>query len=204
MAFPVRERYRIVNDADELTEDDIDLLDELHTPPPRSTLMNIGLQPSDNTARLRDATIFLTRILDSSTLSGWSIPSSIKGVIYINNTPRHLAQGSWQIDGSVVYVASSSELVEPLTRIAILTAIANLTGVIENPAIVEKISTRLTQAISESVRSVYAGIVRSTQQPTRLAVNTVLAQVAAEINGSWFTTSGSPVEVNDSWIVMDF
>lgn len=198
------EEEDIDEDHDTLTEEDIDLLDKLHATPPRSTLMNIGLQPSDNTARLRDATVFLTRILDSPTLSGWSIPLSIKGVIYINNTPHHLAQGTWQIDGTYIYMASHSELVEPLIRIAILTAIANLTGAIENPTIVEKISARLTQAISESVRSVYAGIVRSAQQPTRLAVNTALAQVAAEINGLWFTTSGSPAEVNDSWIVMDF
>ena len=47
-------------------EDDIDLLDELSKPtsPQRRTLMNISLQPSDNTSRLRDATQFLTRILD--------------------------------------------------------------------------------------------------------------------------------------------
>ena len=191
---------------DDLTEDDIDLLDDLNAPipPQKETLMDISLQPTDNTIRLRDATQFLTRILDSPQLSGWNIPISIRGVLYINNTPRLIHQGSWQLDESTIYLAGSASLVEPLTRIAILTAIANMTGAIENPTIVEKISARLSQAISEAVRSTYSGIVRSAQRPNRLAVNTALAQVAAEINGTWLTTSGAPVEVNNSWIIMDF
>lgn len=172
--------------------------------PERSSLMHISSQPQDNTIRLRDATAFLTRILDSPSLSALSMPSSIRSIIYINNVGLTLMGGSWQIDGATIYLAGNSATVEPLTRIGILTAIANFTGAIENPVIVEKISNRLVQAVSESIRSTYSGMIRATQRPSRLAINQVLAQVAAEINGQWFTTSGAPVEVNNSWITMDF
>ena len=191
------------------TSADEALFNELMTPttplePREYQTMQISTQIPDNTIRLRDATLWLTRILDSPTLSGVDLPGTIKGYIYIDRVPHNLHYGTWTMDGTTLYLARSAANIEPLTRLAILACIANMTGANENPVIAEKLSTRLVQAVSESVRSVYNGLVTSINKPSRLAIDHVNCRVAAEMNGAWFTTSGVPVEVDSTWIVMDF
>jgi len=174
-------------------------------PTPRSTaIMHISLTPTDPTSRLTSAKNWLARILNTPLLEGAELPREIKGYIYINNIPLDLKRGSWVIDGSTCYVGSSSPTVEPLSRLAIITCIANLTGAIDDPAIVSLIERKLLTTISDSVRTVYHGFVKSTVNPSRLAIDQTNNRIAAELNGGWYLTSGSPVEVDHTWIVMDF
>lgn len=193
-----------------LVIEDLELLAELfgeaYTPTPQRSItpMRISLQPNDPAPRLASAKAWLTRILSTPTLSGVDLPRDLKGYIYINDVPHVLARGTWQLDGSTCFVGNASELVDPLSRLAILTCIANMTGAIDDPAIVALIEGKLVSTISDSIRSVYHGFVRSTVIPSRLAIDQSNNRIAAELNGGWYLTSGAPVEVNDSWIVMDF
>lgn len=166
--------------------------------------MKISLQPTDNTTRLAHAMTWLTRLLEAPTLAGTDIPSSIRGYIYIDDIPHQISPGTWQISDNIIYCGRNAGTVEPLTKLAILTCIANMTGALENTAIADKITARLTQVITDSARSVYAGFIRATQRPSRLAVDQVNCRVAVYLNDGWFLTNGTPVEVNDTWIVMDF
>lgn len=166
--------------------------------------MRISLQPNDPTSRLANAKAWLTRILSTPALNGVELPRDIKGYIYINDVPHTIARGTWQLDGSTCFVGNTSEQVDPLSRLAILTCIANMTGAIDDPAIVALIEGKLVSTISDSIRSVYHGFIKSTVNPNRLAIDQANNRIAAELNGGWYLTSGAPVEVNDSWIVMDF
>lgn len=166
--------------------------------------MHISLQPNDRTARLNSTKAWLVHILNTETLSGIDLPRDIKGYVYINNEPHQLARGPWMIGDGVCYVGNTSDQVESLTRLAVLTCIANMTDAINDPAIVALIEAKLVSTISDSVRSVYHGFIRSTAAPSRLAIDQTNNCIAAELNGGWFLTSGSPVEVDSTWIVMDF
>jgi hypothetical protein len=173
--------------------------------PQRSTtVMHISLQPIDPTPRLVSAKAWLTRILNTPLLSGVDLPRDIKGYIYINDVPHVINRGSWAIENTSLYVGGTSDQVDPMSRLAILTCIANLTGAIADPAIVALIEGKLVSTISDSIRSVYHGFMKSTVNPSRLAIDQSNNRIAAELNGGWYLTSGAPVEVNDQWIVMDF
>ena len=198
-------------DIDDSIEDDIDLARELddddpidNPSPQRSTHMQISLQPTDTAARTASAKTWLQRILAQPSLGGIEFPRELKGYIYVDNVAHQLTRGTWTISDQCVYLAGTSTNVDPLTRLGVLTTVANMYDAITDPAIVELITTRLCSAISESVRSVYHGFVRGTQAPSRLAVDQANARVAAEMNGSWFLTSGAPVTVDNTWIIMDF
>ena len=186
-----------------VTLDDDDPIDN-PIPPQRSTYMRISLQPTDSATRTALAKGWLQRILAQPSLGGIEFPRELKGYIYVDNVPHQLTRGSWSIRDQCVYLATSSTSVDPLTRLGILTTVANMYDAITDPVIVELITTRLCSAISESVRSVYHGFVRGTQAPSRLAIDQTNARVAAEMNGSWFLTSGAPVTVDNTWIIMDF
>lgn len=184
-----------------IVDDDI----EEPLPLPRSTpIMQITLQPTDPAQRLNVSKVWLQRILSHPTLSGYELPREVKGYIYINNSPRILQRGAWAISDDSVYIASHGGIVEPLTKLAILGCVANLTGAINDPAITELFTTRLSRAIAESVSTVYHGLISTTQAPSQLAVDITGSRVAAKINDRWLLTSGAPVEVDASWIVMDF
>ena len=194
-----------VDDGDVLEDEISDDDDSTDQPPIQRSHMHISLQPQNPEARLANAKPWLTRILTSPTLSGYELPRDLKGYIYIDDIPYQLARGSWQSDGSgVMYVGGTSSQIEPLTRLAIISCIANLTGAIDDPAIVRLIEAKLVTTISDSIRTVYHGFVRSDQSPSRLAIDNVNSRVAAEIGGRWLLTSGAPAEVNETWTVMDF
>lgn len=189
------------------TEADNQLLADIFAPPTpqRSTTpMRISLQPNDPAPRLASAKAWLTRILSTPTLSGVDLPRDIKGYIYINDVPHQLARGAWVIGDGLCYIGNTNENVDPLTRLAVLTCIANMTGAIADPAIVALIEGKLVSTISDSVCSVYHGFMRSTVNPSRLAIDQFNNRIAAELNGGWYLTSGAPVEVDNTWIVMDF
>ncbi len=166
--------------------------------------MHISLQPTDPAARNATAKIWLQRTLATPSLTGHEFPRELRGYLYIDNVPHFLQRGSWAIGDGTIYLAGSSTSIDPLTRLAVLTTVANMYDAVTDPTIVELITTRLVNAISESVRTIYHGFIRGTQAPSRLAVDQANARVAAEMNGSWFLTSGAPVTVDSTWIVMDF
>lgn len=167
--------------------------------------MQVSMQHPDRPALKAVAIPFLTRILDAPTLGGVELPAGVKGYVYIDGRPRALANGSWELQDDIVYLARSGARVDPFMKLGILGAVANMTGAIEDPAIVSKLSGRLAQAVQESTVSTYGAIMRvDSARPTRIAIDQPGARVAAELHGAWHLSSGAPVEVDDKWIIMDF
>lgn len=166
--------------------------------------MLISSVPTDQAVVKAAAVIWLHRLLDHQDFYYSSIPNEIKCYLYIDNTPRIVTFGSWQIDSTHVYLPGRSSSVEPLTKLSILAAIAAVTKANEDPEIIAKITSRLAVELNNATRSVYGSIVSSNQRPTRLAINHQELQVAAEINGTWVLTNGAPITVTGQWIIMDF
>lgn len=167
--------------------------------------MDISIRhPHPDTIKAESAK-WLMSLLDTPGLSGQHLPSYIRGYIFIDGVPRALCSGSWQISSDLIYLARSGDHVPMFTKLAILTAIGNMTGALDNNmALVEKLSTRLVAEIRASTMMIHGLMLTSAVKPTRLAVDQVNCRVAADLNGSWFLPGGAPVEVDNTWIIMDF
>lgn len=173
--------------------------------PRRNVTMEISIKPPDPDVHKPVITDFLNRVLDHPLFYGPSKPLAIRGYLWINGAPRLLSDGSWQIGADAIYLSRPSEHVDQFTKLSIITGIASFTGVLEgNLELVQKISTRLTGLIRDHTQVVHSLMVSSTVKPSKLAVNQSTCQVAANINDGWFLPGGAPVEVDESWIIMDF
>ena len=174
--------------------------------PQETHTMQLSLNPSNNSGIRESAITWLQDILNRPAFSGIYIPENIKGYIYVNNEPRLLKQGGWEINNGTGYIALARNpgLVDNFTKLGILSCIANMTGVMQDPSIIELFSQKLVVCVTEVVRNLHGNIIRSNIPPTRLAIDQANYLVAAELNGSWHLTSGAPVEVTESWIIMDF
>ena len=151
------------------------------------------------------ATRWLTRVLETPTLElNATFPNECKSILYVGGNQKVTCNGSWQIDSEHIYLRGRSAQVDQFTRLSILAAIAGTTRAIEQPGMVDLISRKLITILQDSTRSIYNSIIASTHRPTRLAIDHQGLQIAAELNGRWLTTSGVPVEVSESWTIMDF
>lgn len=166
--------------------------------------MDITLVPPNKPEQTSVMVTWLRRLLETPSLSGHDLPNHVRGIIYIDQVPMYLTRGSWQISEDHIYLARTSGAVDSLTKLGVLAVVASLTHAKENPAIVELFSTRLVEEIKNLSRIVHSHLVTSPTRPTRLAIDQVNCRVAAEINGAWFLPGGTPIEVNESWIIMDF
>ena len=166
--------------------------------------MDISLVPP-NRPELTSVTVtWLRRLLETPSLSGVDLPTGIKGYIYINQIPMALVRGTWSISDDCIYLARTSGSVDSLTKLGILAAVASLSYARENPGIVELFATRMVEEIKKLTRVIHNHLVVSPTRPSRLAIDQVNCRVAAELNGAWFLPGGTPVEVDNTWIIMDY
>ena len=158
-----------------------------------------------NPERLKDVSRrWIVSLLENEYLNSDEKPPSIKGYIYMDDVPKLLRGGAWEIGIEFVTLASpSSRPVDPLTKISIISAIANLTGILEEPAIIGGLTRHITKALTDSITNVYAGIVRSGAVPTHFALHPQTCTAALQRNNTWYLPSGAPVEVDNTWIIMD-
>lgn len=167
--------------------------------------MDISMVPRNSETIRTEAIRWLDSLLVTPSLSGYYLPPSIRGYIYIDGAPRALVSGSWQVASDIVYLARNGDGVPVMTKLAILTAIANMTRAIENNIpLMEKISTRLVEEIKASTIAIHNLMIASPVRPNRLAIDQVNCRVAADMNGSWFLPGGAPIGVDNTWIIMDF
>ena len=168
--------------------------------------MYISTVPPNMNEVASAAIVWLNRLLDDPRLCGPNLPDYIRMHMYVNSTPRPVRFGTWQITDDTIYLprAGSDSVVHPLTKLAILSAIASHTGAIRDAGLVTKITTKLGLLLKEEALGTYSNVVRSHHKPSRLAIDQDNFQIAAEMDGRWLLPSGAPVEVGDKWITMDF
>jgi hypothetical protein len=168
--------------------------------------MYISSVPPNPAAIRAVATPWLHRLLDDPRMCGTVAPEQVRGYLYIQETPRQIAYGTWQVGVDAIYLprAGNDPIVHPLTKLAIISAIAAMTGATSDPELVTKITTKLVVLLKEEAIGTYANIVRSYHKPSRLAIDQENYQIAAEMDGRWLLPSGAPTEVGENWITMDF
>ena len=168
--------------------------------------MHISSRPRDREAQSIRARDWLLGVLNQPTLSGngRSYPASLNTVIYIDETPRYVSNGYWAIASTGIQLPTEAGNVSPLERLTILAALASVHGATAFPEVTSKIIERLVDTMRTTTLSVYENLIDATARPSRIAINERTFQVAAELEGHWILTSGAPIEVDDSWIIMDF
>lgn len=166
--------------------------------------MQVSSIPPNQEAVTEAATRWLLRVLDDPNMCLSMLSSEIKGYLYIDGTPRTILYGSWQITSDSIYLPRAGGTVEPLSKLAILSAIASMTKASSNPVIVEKITQKLAILLNEATKSIYNSVITGTHRPSRLAIDLEGLQIAAELNNTWLLTNGAPAMVDDKWITMDF
>lgn len=154
--------------------------------------------------QVEEATNWLLGVLEDPSFTGSYPPRYLYTTIYINGLPYIIQAGRWSIGETAISLASPNNSVDPLRRLAIISAIAGANKLGTIPEIVNALSKRLCKLIEDSTRSVSHNLINSRQAPTRIAVNMSDAKIAAEIAGQWFLPGGTPIEVTDSWTTMDF
>jgi hypothetical protein len=147
---------------------------------------------------------WLLNLLNTQSLSGVDIPPIIQGIIYINDSPKTLQQGAWEISSSSIHLARTSvSRVDGLIKIAILTSIANLTNTISESAIINAITKATIHSMQESLSNIYSGVIKSANILSKLAIDPITCRTAIQQGTDWFLPGGSLIEVTDSWIIMD-
>ena len=163
-------------------------------------------QPDGHRERIRaEATTWLTKLLEHPRLEGISKPTSIIGYLYIDGTPRQLITGRWEVNETSVSLAgsTSSQSVPVFTRLAILTGVANLCGIMTGP-LMDRFTASLVREIQASTFQIHNLMVSSVVKPRRIAVDNTNCRIAAEVNGVWTLPGGAPVQVDETWITMNF
>lgn len=166
--------------------------------------MRISATPSDPGVLKRAVAPWLLGLLDNPNLTSPSLPQALRMYIYVDDIPRRLYHGGWQIDGDTLYLPGPSNNIDTFTRLSILSVIAGVTRAIEHPLVVEKITQQLVTIINESTQVIFNNVLTSTHKPERLAIDHVHLRIAAEMNGAWLMANGVPVEVDPSWTTIDF
>ena len=147
----------------------------------------------------------LTVLNDPQLVSGPPFPVPKTGLtMYIDGKAVSMHVGTWQIADGVIYLASPSIHVPPLDRVAILTTIARLVNLHDDPTVMETVSTALVHGIKDVVLPVWDGLVMMEERPNRFAFNLTTYQIAAELDGKWWEPSGQPAKVDDTWTVMEY
>ena len=168
--------------------------------------MRVSTQPFDNAnfAETQKATrIFLMDVLSRPRFSGPRWPE-VRSIIYIDGRATRIQAGTWEINAENVYLAGASEGVADLERLAVLSGIARLYRLTDDVELLDAFSTGITKAIQNTMAPLWGNLVESEAPPEKLAVNMKTGEVAALINKRWVKASGAPVEVDDSWIEMEF
>lgn len=167
--------------------------------------MQISSKHPNPEERTRIAKEWLLPILSNPNLDGSrNIPSCLMLPLYVNGEIRLLKGGYWQMDSVYIFLPLPSTNMHKLDKLSVLSAIAGAVGLTNDPAIQEKLIYRLTDIMKETSLTIYGNLVEATHHVSRLAIHPETCQVAAEVGGKWLTPSGAPMEVADSWIIMDF
>lgn len=160
--------------------------------------------PPSTTEFKARAVRYLSCLLDHPRLTGPTLPTEFNGLLWIDNVPKRVTGGYWEIMGNNIVIGAEGANTPLIDRLAILSALSAMLGVSTDPVIQQKVMTALTRILQESTTTIYGALVASVARPNRLAINMSQCLVAAELNNAWFLPSGAPVEVTDSWITMNF
>lgn len=123
--------------------------------------------------------------------------------IYVDDKPRQVNYGYWELNEVAIYLPCTSGSVSPLKRLSILTVMAVAVGVEEDESISAAIGAAFETVIAkESIES--TTFVLSKHEVSQVAFSPMMTQFAARINNKWYTATGVEVVPTPSWTILDF
>lgn len=150
------------------------------------------------------AIAWIQPILADPNFTGRTFPTTLNSLLYVENQPSFVAQGVWTVVPGTIRLPGQNDGLGKLDKLSVLSALISTWGIQDAPGMTERVMTRLTEIIKETTLSVYSNIISATQRPSRMALNLNTYQIAAEMMDRWTLAGGAPIEVDDTWIILDF
>ena len=149
------------------------------------------------------ALAWLRATLSDPRCEGTALPTFMNCTVYIDNIPLHVTQGAWERSPSVLYLARSSSAVS-MNDISLRIGVLATIGAIHQLDMTT-LKEALTRAFIRLIQQGYQTIIKpifAAGQYDKLAVKMDMSQFALYMEDGWYTASGEPVEVNDTWLIM--
>ena len=151
----------------------------------------------------QEAITWMQEILATQTLAGSPLPSWLTCHIYVNNEPKIAIGGQWHLSGSVLYCGQECSYMSQSERIG---ALANIAAALQLqvPNLLEMVTGHFVRMVQQAYTCSVGAVVQpeSGHPPTRIAFSYTRAETAVEIQGTWRTSNGEEVRVDETWTIM--
>lgn len=197
----LREFYGHLTNVDQLTR---------RTREERTTGMNISFKaPEISKAGLEDLTRFYYYVLQRGHAE-WPA-GRIQAVLWVNGIPRNVkSYRVWHITEDNLYIGHASdsgegEMSNPITRLAVVTALMSLTGHTNNPELMALVERRFAQITQDNFQVIVAPLgQRPDDRPVEQIAWSADGRLAAQLDGQWVRPlTGEPIAVGEGWVVLD-
>lgn len=173
--------------------------------------MRITQQPSYTDAEravIKTTILTLLRAPDCAVASFAHLDTLPAMWLCINNTMCLVQLDRWHCSSGQIQIGYTSDLIPLLDRVAILTTLARVGGLGEDPEVFAAVSTALARAIQASLTTVYGSLLIAHTPPTRLAIHTeTYHAVVAFGDNVWHAPDGTVRTITDQeaekWIEFD-
>jgi len=171
--------------------------------------MRFNLLPNLSAAEKEAMGRYLVSLLDNERLSETTVRCPlVAGQIglYIDNRAHSLAHGTWQLGDPYLYFGQDgrgNNNLPMLDRLGAIAAIIAACG-LWTDEMVAKFGDAVSRIMLRSYNEMMHGLltVQGTAPATGLAFSADRQQVAALLGEQYFLPNGQPVEVDDSWVIV--
>jgi hypothetical protein len=176
--------------------------------------MRISLLPNLTGTEKEQLSQYLTRLLDNERLCEAGTTASTRYPLdntrlglYVDGRWMALYRGVWQMDIANIYIGQdnrSGNAVPLLDRVGIIAGIIAVAG-LWTDELVEKFGQAVSRVMLTAYNEMMHGLltVQGNDVPaTGLAFSADRSQVAALMGSQYFTPNGQPVEVDESWVIV--
>lgn len=172
--------------------------------------MNISIKAPEFTEREREELTRFYYLVLQQGYANWPFLNA-RVVLWINGTARRIKPyRQWSLTEDHLYIGCSidngdDELADPITRLAIVTALMSLSGHTNNPELMALVERRFAQITQGNYQAMVAPLgQRADNRPVEQIAWTADGQLAAQLDGEWVRPlTGEPIEVGEGWVVLD-
>ena len=154
-------------------------------------------------AQATQALAWIQATLSHPRCEGTALPTIMNCAVYIDNIPLLVMQGTWERSSSILYLARASSSItmnDIGLRIGVLATIGAIHQ-LDMTTLKEALTGAFIRLIQQGYQTIMKPIIAA-RQYDKLAVKMDMSQFALYMEDGWYTASGEPVEVNDTWLIM--
>lgn len=172
--------------------------------------MNISIKAPEFTETEREKLTRFYHLVLQRGYANWPF-SNARAVLWINGTARRIKHyEEWYLTEDNLYIgygvdSGINELANPITRLAIVTALMVFTGHIGDSTLMELVERRLATIMAGNYQTAVAPLgQRADGRPIEQMAWSTRDGLAARLEGEWVRPlTGEPVEIGAGWVVLD-